>query len=79
MVELNPKARLNVVLNQIVPSIVNHEDKEFQKRALANHEDIANQLNELCEIPVADLPQFFQDARDEIERQTKEVERIEVI
>ena len=75
--KMNPDDRLRVILNQIVPAIVSHDDKSFQLRQLETQEGFANQLNEVCEVPVADLPQFFIDAREEIRQQTKEVERIE--
>jgi hypothetical protein len=78
MVLYDPDTRLRVVLDQIVPSIVDHGDKSFQLRQLETQEGFANQLNEVCEVPIADLPQFFIDAREEIRHQTKEVERIEV-
>ena len=76
---LDPDKRLRVVLDQVVPAIVDRSDKSFQLRQLEIQEGFANQLNEVCEIPVADLPQFFIDARNEILRTHKEVERIETI
>lgn len=76
--ELNPDKRLRVILNQIVPAIVDHSDKSFQLKQLGTQEEAADRLNEICEIPVADLPQYFSDMRDEIERQHKNVERIKV-
>jgi len=75
----SPDHRLRVVLHQIVPAIIDHPDKEFKLKQLDAHENVANQLNEICENPVADICQFFCDARDEIYRQHKEVERIEPI
>ncbi len=76
MVDYEPDARLEMVLNTIVPSIVELPDKGFQLKQLDVHENLANQLNEICKNPVADITQFFADARDEIERQHKNVERI---
>lgn len=78
MVELNPDARLDMVLTTIVPSIVNHTDEEFQQKQLDAHENVAKQLNEICKNPVADLNQFFEDARDAIQRQDKNTKRIQV-
>jgi hypothetical protein len=79
MIKLKPDDRLRVILNQIVPAIVDHGDKSFQLRQLETQEGFANQLNEVCEVPVADLPQFFIDAREEIRHQTKDVMLIEAI
>ena len=76
---LDPDKRLRVILDQIVPAIVDRSDKSFQLRQLEIQEGVAYHLNEACEIPVADLPQYFIDARNEIMRTHKEVERIEVI
>ena len=66
---LDPDSRLSVVLYQIVPSIVELPDKGFQLHQLDVHETVAKQLNEICKNPVADLTQFFSDARNEIHRQ----------
>ena len=74
---MNPDKRLRVILDQIVPAIVDHSDKSFQLRQLEVQEGVAYHLNEACKIPVADLPQYFIDARREIRGQTKEVMRIE--
>jgi hypothetical protein len=60
--KLKPEDRLRVILNQIVPAIVDHGDKSFQLRQLETQEGFANHLNEVCEAPIADLPQFFIDA-----------------
>ncbi len=70
---MNPDGRLRVILNQIVPAIIDHGDKSFQLRQLETQEGFANQLNEVCEVPIADLPQLFIDAREEIRHQTKDV------
>lgn len=75
--DLDPDRRLRVILNQIVPAIVDRSDKSFQLRQLEIQEGVAYHLNEACKIPVADLPQYFIDARREIRGQTKEVMRIE--
>lgn len=77
MIKLKPEDRLRVILDQIVPAIVDHSDKSFQLRQLEIQEGVAYHLNEACEVPVADLPQFFIDAREEILQTHKEVERIE--
>jgi hypothetical protein len=77
--DMNPDKRLRVVLDQIVPAIVDHSDKSFQLRQLEVQEGVAYHLNEACEVPVADLPQYFIDARNEILRTHKEVERIGTI
>ena len=78
MIKLKPDDRLRVILNQIVPAIVDNLEGEFQKVQLGIQERNAYQLNELCEIPVADLPQYFSNIRQKIERQTKDVKRIPV-
>ena len=76
---LDQDRRLRVVLDQIVPAIVDHSDVSFQLRQLEIQEGVAYSLNEACKVPVADLPQIFIDAREEIRQQTKEVERIGAI
>lgn len=77
MVDYSPDGRLDMVLTTIVPSIVDNLEGSFQNRQLANHEDVAYQLNEICENPIADLPQYFADVRERIRRNEKNVERIE--
>lgn len=78
MSRLDPASRLNVVMYQIVPAIINNPDKEFQTKQLDAHENVANQLNEICKNPVSDLNQFFADAREQIRRNDKDVNRIKM-
>ena len=78
MVDYTPEGRLDMVLTTIIPSVVDNLEGDFQTKQLENYEGLAYQLNEVCKIPTADLPQFFSDAREVIERQHKEVERIEI-
>lgn len=76
MVDYTPDGRLDMVLTVIVPSIADNLEGSFQERQLANHEDLAYQLNEICKNPIADLPQYFADVRQRIEEREKDVERI---
>lgn len=76
MVDYTPDGRLDMVLTTIVPSIVDNLEGDFQTKQLDNHEDLAYQLNEICENPVADLRQFFADIRQRIQEREKDVERI---
>ena len=75
----SPEHRLRVVLHQIVPAIIDHPDQRFKLRQIDVHEQIANDLNEICKNQIDDLTQVFDDARQEIYRQHKEVERIKPI
>lgn len=76
MVDYSPDARLDMVLTTIIPSITNNLEGNFQNIQLANHEDVAYQLNEICKNPIADLPQYFADIRERIKRNEKNVKRI---
>ena len=79
MVDYTPEGRLDMVLTTIIPSVVDNLEGDFQTKQLENYEGLAYQLNDVCKIPVADLPQYFADIRELIKRKTKEVERIEAI
>ena len=78
MVDYTPDGRLNMVLTTIVPSIADNLEGDFQSRQLANHEDLAFQLNEICKNPIADLQQYFADVRERIKRNEKNVKRIQM-
>ena len=76
MVAFDYETRLDRIFDTVLPSICNHEDQKFQLRMLKRHECLAKNLNAKCGDRIADITQIFADARERINRQHKEVERI---
>jgi len=71
--ELNWNERLRVVIEQIVPAIIEEQsDKTFQLNMLDKHQTIAMKLNTKVDKPIDYIPEFFAFAKEEVHKKHRE-------